>query len=554
MRQGSSITFCTGVRKGEGPLAGITSGGRPVARAAEGDAPSAAAADREPRSDREPRAVQETHPVPRAADPSPRAADPDGPTSPGWARCLLVTTCMLLGAQVFNNQLPALVGQTAWWTRDVSTVSDIVLCLVTIVVVKNRPAAVRPVAVGVAASVCAVVSGALLFSGSVLGLPAAVAASSVIWAVTGLWALISWMTMMSQAPRPQMFACVFASCLASSLLGYAMRLLVPQGPPAFVVATEVLLALAVIAGAAPWCKAFFSRLVGLGAPADREVSQPGSFLGGTHTLFVYAFIFSLAMGFALRSRDLFDTSPMLDYALTGLAVLVSLVLAARQGQNPSLDRVFRVALCCALLGFFLVTFPERQVFPVGASLLVVGYMCFNLLMDLTLCSLGARTTSDAVPALCWASVVSYTGIVLGALLGMLASHAPGQGVPLGLPFRLSLMVIATALVVFIAASARRFGFDDAIAGVEEDRPMPQPALSDRAAPSFAQRCGALAERSGLTPRETDVFMLLARGNNAQRICEELGITRNTVKYHAKNIYGKTSVHSQQGLIDLVEDA
>ena len=41
--------------------------------------------------------------------------------------------------------------------------------------------------------------------------------------------------------------------------------------------------------------------------------------------------------------------------------------------------------------------------------------------------------------------------------------------------------------------------------------------------------------------------------NATRICEELSISRNTVKYHARNIYDKLGVHSQQEVIDLVSD-
>ena len=48
-----------------------------------------------------------------------------------------------------------------------------------------------------------------------------------------------------------------------------------------------------------------------------------------------------------------------------------------------------------------------------------------------------------------------------------------------------------------------------------------------------------------------MFRLLARGNNTLRIQEELAITKNTLKYHARHIYEKTGVHSQQELIDLL---
>ena len=61
----------------------------------------------------------------------------------------------------------------------------------------------------------------------------------------------------------------------------------------------------------------------------------------------------------------------------------------------------------------------------------------------------------------------------------------------------------------------------------------------------------LAARYALTPRERDVMALLARGNNSQRVEEKLSIKHNTVKFHARNVYAKLGVHSQQELIDLV---
>ena len=65
-------------------------------------------------------------------------------------------------------------------------------------------------------------------------------------------------------------------------------------------------------------------------------------------------------------------------------------------------------------------------------------------------------------------------------------------------------------------------------------------------------CEALGRRFRLTPRERDVFLLLARGRNRAFICEELVIGDETVKSHVKSIYRKVDVHSQQSLIDLIE--
>lgn len=69
---------------------------------------------------------------------------------------------------------------------------------------------------------------------------------------------------------------------------------------------------------------------------------------------------------------------------------------------------------------------------------------------------------------------------------------------------------------------------------------------------FRTRCRIVCERSGLSPRETEVFMLMAKGRNAEYIQGALTISNYTAKTHISNIYRKVGVHSLQELIDAVE--
>lgn len=64
----------------------------------------------------------------------------------------------------------------------------------------------------------------------------------------------------------------------------------------------------------------------------------------------------------------------------------------------------------------------------------------------------------------------------------------------------------------------------------------------------------LAAANQLTNRETDVFLLLARGKNRVSIADELFISQNTVHSHIVHIYQKFGVHGQQELIKLVESS
>jgi DNA-binding CsgD family transcriptional regulator len=47
----------------------------------------------------------------------------------------------------------------------------------------------------------------------------------------------------------------------------------------------------------------------------------------------------------------------------------------------------------------------------------------------------------------------------------------------------------------------------------------------------------------LTPRETDVLQLLAKGCTYEQVGVRLGISLNTVTSHIKNAYRKLEVHS-----------
>ncbi len=89
---------------------------------------------------------------------------------------------------------------------------------------------------------------------------------------------------------------------------------------------------------------------------------------------------------------------------------------------------------------------------------------------------------------------------------------------------------------------------------ERDLLRLSPKLFGMSPATVEDRCERLAREHGLTPRETQVLSLLARGRDAGYICEELGISRNTVNVHRKAVFAKLEVHSQQELLSAVEEA
>ncbi len=69
---------------------------------------------------------------------------------------------------------------------------------------------------------------------------------------------------------------------------------------------------------------------------------------------------------------------------------------------------------------------------------------------------------------------------------------------------------------------------------------------------FRDRCNAVIEAGGLTPRKAEVFLCLAKGRNTEYIQGKLYISASTTRTHILHIYRKLEINSQQQLIDLVD--
>ena len=65
--------------------------------------------------------------------------------------------------------------------------------------------------------------------------------------------------------------------------------------------------------------------------------------------------------------------------------------------------------------------------------------------------------------------------------------------------------------------------------------------------------GRLARHYKLTPKETEILALLAKGRNGTYIRDKLAISEHTVKFHLRNIYGKMGVKNRQELLRLLDD-
>lgn len=118
----------------------------------------------------------------------------------------------------------------------------------------------------------------------------------------------------------------------------------------------------------------------------------------------------------------------------------------------------------------------------------------------------------------------YAGIALGAILFVLAL--------------LLLLVAATFWIGNGRQAAKLWGLR---------REMTPQKFAES---ELQGRCAVLAQRFGLTPKETEILQLSLAGRRPTQIAEDLVVSVNTVRSHIRNIYAKANVHSATELEQL----
>ncbi len=103
-----------------------------------------------------------------------------------------------------------------------------------------------------------------------------------------------------------------------------------------------------------------------------------------------------------------------------------------------------------------------------------------------------------------------------------------------------------------AAASTLIARDEAATSSKTAMPAKPNAESKRADTPWRRTCRTIAELYKLSPRETEIFFLIAKGRNAEYVQQKLVISMHTAKTHIANIYHKLGVHSSQEMLSLIE--
>ena len=197
-------------------------------------------------------------------------------------------------------------------------------------------------------------------------------------------------------------------------------------------------------------------------------------------------------------------------------------------------------VACGLLAAFL-SMGQKGAF--SEFLVALGYGLMFLILTILLCDIAHRF-GVSVLVLCGIEELVSMFMVAGHKVAPLFDAGTGaEGGTDTIRVVLIAVVIAVSAIVLFGVERKQWGA--ALFGVGSV------SSGGSARERLLSRCAVIAEAYHLSPRESEVFQLIALGKSPASIERELCIAGGTLKSHTQRIYQKLGVHSRDELYALV---
>lgn len=264
--------------------------------------------------------------------------------------------------------------------------------------------------------------------------------------------------------------------------------------------------------------------------------------------------------------------------VTLACLVIALVVSALVQAGPGLSRMFYLMAAVILLALLAC-----GLFPSGARLGVVvtsvAFQLFDVVMWFVCAYVVGQSKVSALLLVSCVRVAISLGVTLGAQIGSDLATLMGDALlPAPVVFVLILVNLATLGIVFPESRVQRLllpipdeddpSLTEAMSAQVEGAQAEERECALQAEPPVASVDGAeamgedrhgrwkalclqLADEAGLTEREKEVFVLLAKGRGSQSISDALTVSLYTTRAHTRNIYVKLGVHSRHELSERV---
>ncbi|MEG1830202.1 MAG: helix-turn-helix transcriptional regulator [Raoultibacter sp.] len=258
------------------------------------------------------------------------------------------------------------------------------------------------------------------------------------------------------------------------------------------------------------------------------------------------FLYSIAFGFAVNVGISTGVTEVGHFSVIAMAFCSSgflflvRILFKKNIDSESTQWFLLPLIAIGLLP--LVFFDNPMIVMFCCAILVICFIWYDMMYILVLSDLMREQPFTALPIFCAGQFIVSSGTFIGWTAGSVLLANGGYQ---GLAFNLTVMAIILCLIAILAFAGRPNLRNETKTIVVERN-------TEKYVGKWKQHCQRICQEVQLSPRQTEVFMLLVRGRNAKVIEEELFISNHTAKTHIYRIYQKLGVHTQQELIDTAE--
>lgn len=283
---------------------------------------------------------------------------------------------------------------------------------------------------------------------------------------------------------------------------------------------------------------------------SNSTSQPPRFNRLMFIVAIYAFVYSALIaplstrgGSGLESDGWFMLLPPI---IAGALVIAVTWFTARMSK---LNNIYRAVLSVMVITLIVFPFVQGTSLSMAGLLGSLGYELFNIICFVIIADFAEHDSMPKVRALTIGRIIYFWGIFFGNVLSVyLAMNNLYKDKPLFTTLCLGAVIILVITTTVVFSEAEVLGKTTA----RDDttiRSLVMPSAED----IFECKASRIALRYNLTPRETEVFMLLSKGRSNKLIEERLVISGHTVDSHVTHIYRKCDVHSRQEIMDMIEE-
>jgi DNA-binding CsgD family transcriptional regulator len=238
-------------------------------------------------------------------------------------------------------------------------------------------------------------------------------------------------------------------------------------------------------------------------------------------------------------------------------MLVIAVIFIVTNQPDDCEQYYRYIIPVASI--FVLLASLEWIGGIGEAFTSTSYLCLEFMLWMELCVISHRYRISPILVAGFGRGAMAVGMLcIGAVTAMPLGLAPVLESGIGHTFMLVMLVVGYSLLPR-EKDIRAMAVLDPVD--EDTEPLSKGVRTgglssedekQKRENRFIVRCQRIANMFLLSPREMEVFLLLAKGRNTAYISKALFISEGTVHTHTRRIYKKLDIHRQQELIDMVD--